>query len=138
MGASAFFLALRRLRAPILGIVAVFAVGMAGQPRRTADYPPSFATGNFIASICAYLVGLGMLIFLYAVLHSWRNGEIAPANPWGAATMEWMSPSPPPLYNFEEPPEVPELYDYDDLIYDEKEGGYIRRPSTGEKKSHGH
>jgi hypothetical protein len=38
-----------------------------------------------------------------------------------------MSPSPPPLYNFEEPPEVPPLYEYDDLIYDDNEGGYVRR-----------
>src|SRR5688500_18242350 len=30
MGSSALFLALRRLRAPILGIVAVFALGMIG------------------------------------------------------------------------------------------------------------
>src|SRR5215470_13883422 len=79
---------------------AMFAVGMAGQPRRTADYPQQFAAGNMVASICAYIVGIGMLIFLYAVIHSWRNGEIAPANPWGAKTLEWQVPSPPPLENF--------------------------------------
>jgi cytochrome c oxidase subunit 1 len=34
------------------------------------------------------------------------RGAIAPANPWGAATLEWATSSPPPVYNFEHIPVV--------------------------------
>ncbi|MGZ4699165.1 MAG: cytochrome c oxidase subunit I [Oryzihumus sp.] len=78
----------------------MFAVGLAGQPRRVADPSAMFATGNLVSTIGAYVIGIGMLIFLYAVLHSWRHGELAPANPWGARTLEWQVPTPVPLENF--------------------------------------
>jgi cytochrome c oxidase subunit I len=78
----------------------MFAVGLAGQPRRVADPSDAFATGNLVSSIGAYVIGTGMLIFLYAIVHSWRGGEIAPANPWGANTLEWQVPTPVPLENF--------------------------------------
>ena len=78
----------------------MFAVGLAGQPRRVADPGSTFATGNLISSLGAYVIGIGMLVFLYAIVHSWRNGEVAPANPWGAKTLEWQVPTPVPLENF--------------------------------------
>ena len=78
----------------------MFAVGLAGQPRRVADPAAMFATGNLVSTIGAYVIGVGMLIFLYAILHSWRRGEVAPANPWGAKTLEWQVPTPVPLENF--------------------------------------
>ncbi len=78
----------------------MFAVGLAGQPRRVADPSDTFATGNLVSSIGAYVIGIGMLIFLYAIVHSWRSGEIASANPWGANTLEWQVPTPVPLENF--------------------------------------
>ena len=34
------------------------------------------------------------------MLHSWRHGKIAPANPWHAKTLEWKVPTPVPLENF--------------------------------------
>jgi cytochrome c oxidase subunit 1 len=47
-----------------------------------------------------------MLIFLFNLIRSVRNGERAPANPWHAPTLEWSIPSPPPHYNFRTVPEV--------------------------------
>ncbi|HWG81492.1 MAG TPA: hypothetical protein VN686_00660, partial [Gaiellales bacterium] len=44
--------------------------------------------------------------FLYNVIHSWARGPIAPANPWRALTLEWQVSSPPPIFNFDEPPQV--------------------------------
>ncbi len=78
----------------------MFAVGLAGQPRRVADPSAMFATGNLVSTIGAYVIGIGMLIFLYAVVHSWIGGQIAPANPWGSKTLEWQVPTPVPLENF--------------------------------------
>ena len=78
----------------------MFAVGLAGQPRRVEHYDNIFATGNFVSSIGAYTIGLGMLILLWTVVSSWRRGEIAPTNPWGGKTLEWSVPTPVPLENF--------------------------------------
>jgi cytochrome c oxidase subunit 1 len=33
-------------------------------------------------------------------------GRKAPANPWGATGLEWMTPSPPPEHNFPRTPTV--------------------------------
>jgi cytochrome c oxidase subunit 1 len=37
---------------------------------------------------------------------SWRRGEPAPGNPWRALTLEWQVSSPPPIFNFDEIPQV--------------------------------
>jgi cytochrome c oxidase subunit 1 len=49
---------------------------------------------------------VGLAVILGNLLVSARRGPAAPANPWGAATLEWTLPSPPPLENWEEPPTV--------------------------------
>ena len=42
----------------------MFAVGLAGQPRRVEHYDNMFAVGNFVSTIGAYTIGTGMLILL--------------------------------------------------------------------------
>ncbi|MDX6243745.1 MAG: cytochrome c oxidase subunit, partial [Frankiales bacterium] len=84
----------------------MFAVGLAGQPRRVFTYAHTFAVGNFVSSIGAYVIGLGMLLMLYTVISGWRRGPIAPANPWGGKSLEWAVPNPIPLSNFEVLPVV--------------------------------
>jgi cytochrome c oxidase subunit 1 len=84
----------------------MFAVGLAGQPRRVEHYDNTFAIGNFVSSIGAYTIGVGMLVLLWAVVSSWRRGEIAPTNPWGSKTLEWTVPNPVPLENFKVLPVV--------------------------------
>ena len=84
----------------------MFAAGSQGQPRRVADYTPDFNTSNLISTIGAYTVGLGMIVLLWSVVHSWRKGALAPMNPWGAKTLEWSVPNPIPLENFDQEPIV--------------------------------
>ncbi|MFY9469597.1 MAG: cytochrome c oxidase subunit I [Solirubrobacterales bacterium] len=81
-------------------------VGLEGMPRRVADYAEEFAAWNLFMSISSFVLGAGMLIFVYNVVHSWRYGEKAPANPWKAHTLEWQVSSPPPTFNFDEVPTV--------------------------------
>ena len=81
-------------------------VGLEGMPRRVADYADQFAAWNLFISIASFGLGLSMLIFLYNMISSWRNGPIAPANPWNAHTLEWQVSSPPPIFNFDEVPTV--------------------------------
>jgi cytochrome c oxidase subunit 1 len=86
--------------------MAMFYNGLAGMPRRVADYQPQYAVGNMISTLGAYVIGMGMLTFLYAIVSSWRSGKPAGPNPWHAKTLEWFVPSPPPLENFEVLPVV--------------------------------
>ncbi len=120
-GAIGFWTAQVGFNVTFLGM---FAVGLAGQPRRVADPGTYFAVGNTVASFGAYVIGVGMLVFLGAVVHSWRHGEVASANPWGAKTLEWQVPTPVPLENFEVLPVVTgDFYGYgeEDVVAAERE-----------------
>jgi cytochrome c oxidase subunit I len=81
-------------------------LGTEGMPRRVADYLPKFADLNMFISLASFGLGASVLVFLYNMITSWRFGEIAPANPWRAMTLEWQVSSPPPTFNFDEIPQV--------------------------------
>jgi len=83
-------------------------LGLAGMPRRYADYPTQFADFNAVASIGALGFGLMQVyFFFFVVLPSYRGGEKAADKPWeGAEGLEWTVPSPAPFHTFEEPPLV--------------------------------
>ena len=89
--------------------------GFQGMPRRIANYAPIFHTANLESSIGAYTLMTGWLILLYAIVSSWRHGEIAPANPWHAKSLEWQVPTPVPLENFlVDPVVIADPYGYGD------------------------
>ena len=81
-------------------------LGTEGMPRRVADYAPKFADLNMFISLASFGLGASVLVFLYNMITSWKNGPIAPANPWRALTLEWQVSSPPPIFNFDEIPQV--------------------------------
>lgn len=84
-------------------------LGLAGMPRRYADYPMQFADFNMVASIGAFGFGLMQVYFFLAVvLPAMRGkGEPAPQRPWEAAEgLEWEVPSPAPFHTFETPPKL--------------------------------
>jgi len=81
-------------------------LGLAGMPRRVADYPDAFADWNHISSIGSYISALGLIVFLVGIAYSFRRKTEAAANPWGvgATTLEWTLPSPPPFHQYDTPP----------------------------------
>jgi cytochrome c oxidase subunit I len=81
-------------------------LGIQGMPRRVADYAPRFADLNLFISIASFGLGASTIVFFYNLIWSWRHGERAPGNPWRALTLEWQVSSPPPLFNFDEIPQV--------------------------------
>jgi cytochrome c oxidase subunit I len=83
-------------------------LGLHGMPRRIFTYADGlgFNNMNLIATLGSYLIGAATLLFFWNLIVSARRGKIAGPNPWGAATLEWAMPSPPPEYNFREIPVV--------------------------------
>jgi cytochrome c oxidase subunit 1 len=81
-------------------------LGLQGMPRRVADYANRFADLNLFISICSFALGASTLVFLYNMIGSWRHGPAAEANPWRAMTLEWQVSSPPPIFNFDQIPQV--------------------------------
>jgi cytochrome c oxidase subunit 1 len=90
-------------------------VGLLGMRRRIADYDQNLnITGDHrIMTAMAFLIGLGVLVFIINAFWSRRHGEIATGNVWNSRSPEWQVPSPMPAHNFEKPFEVVgEPYDY--------------------------
>jgi cytochrome c oxidase subunit 1 len=84
-------------------------LGLAGMPRRYADYPMQFTDFNQVASIAALVFGLSQVYFvLFVVWPALRHrGEPAAQRPWeGAEGLEWEVPSPAPHHTFETPPRL--------------------------------
>jgi cytochrome c oxidase subunit 1 len=81
-------------------------LGLAGMPRRYADYPAQFTDFNMIVSIGALGFGLMQVYFFFlVVLPSYRGGRKAKNKSWeGAVGLEWTVPSPAPFHTFEVPP----------------------------------
>jgi len=81
-------------------------LGLAGMPRRVADYPDVFADWNYISSIGSYISALGLIVFLVGIAYAFIRKDEAAANPWGvgATTLEWTLPSPPPFHQYESLP----------------------------------
>jgi len=129
-----------------------FIIGAQGMPRRYADFEeqiyrpegvpyttvdgaemigdgtgiPWIREWQIISSIGGFLFVAGILTVIVYLLYSLFAGKRAPENPWGGATMEWATPSPPPYDNFEEPPTARDPYDFSNLRYDANIGGYVR------------
>jgi cytochrome c oxidase subunit I+III len=78
-------------------------LGLIGMPRRVYTYVAEAGWGdlNFLATIGAMVMGVGVLSFVGNVLYSLKHGEVASENPWGADTLEWAASSPPRPYNFQ-------------------------------------
>ena len=83
-------------------------LGMIGQPRRTHSYNEGhgFETWNQIATIGAFILGVGIAIGVYQFVTAAFNKKLKPAgkNPWDARTLEWTLSSPVKEYNFARTP----------------------------------
>jgi cytochrome c oxidase subunit I len=90
-----------------------FILGVLGEPRRYATYPPNFQFLNIMSSAGASILAVGYLMPFIYLTWSVKYGAPAGPNPWGAKGLEWETASPPPLHNFDVTPVVTEeAYDY--------------------------
>jgi cytochrome c oxidase subunit I+III len=83
-------------------------LGLHGMPRRVYTYQAGMGWDNLnlLATIGAVTLALGIFLSLVNAVRSARAGERAPADPWGAGTLEWATESPPPPCNFHVVPVV--------------------------------
>jgi len=83
-------------------------LGLAGMPRRYADYPDAFAGWNLVSSYGSLLSSVGTLVFFLGIAAAFARKQPAGDNPWGAGatTLEWTLSSPPPFHCFETLPKI--------------------------------
>ncbi|RVU16664.1 cytochrome c oxidase subunit I [Methylobacterium oryzihabitans] len=83
-------------------------LGLAGMPRRYADYPEAFAGWHWVATMGGHIFALGMVVFVIGIVLAFRSKERAADNPWGegATTLEWTLSSPPPFHQYETLPVI--------------------------------
>jgi cytochrome c oxidase subunit 1 len=85
----------------------LFAVGMAGQPRRVFEYAQNLQFLNDWVSISSFFLGGAILLFVINFVYSTvivRERETG--NPWRSRGLEWQVASPPPPGNFARIPVV--------------------------------
>ncbi|GAA1679725.1 cytochrome c oxidase subunit I [Nonomuraea maheshkhaliensis] len=85
-------------------------LGMAGFPRRYADYSPAdgFTDLNLLSSVGAFVLGASTLPFFYNVWKTWRSApKVTVDDPWGyGGSLEWATSCPPPRHNFTRLPRI--------------------------------
>jgi cytochrome c oxidase subunit 1 len=77
-------------------------LGLAGMPRRVYTYgaETGWGTLNLLATIGAVVIAVSVLVFVVNFVRSLAKDRLAGDDPWGAATLEWATRSPPPPFNF--------------------------------------
>ncbi len=97
-----------------------FILGWLGMPRRSYNYLPEYQVYHVIATVGSWIMVAGILFMLYNLLRSVFSGEkVTARNLWGGETLEWTVPTPPPLENYEEIPNVvdgPYEYKQNDIV----------------------
>ncbi|PWW00245.1 cytochrome c oxidase subunit I+III [Hoeflea marina] len=83
-------------------------VGLMGQRRRISTYAPEdgWTAINLISSVGGFVLAFGLVIVLIEIVLHLVVPRRSRRNPWGAGTLEWAVPMPPPAYNFASLPRV--------------------------------
>ncbi|MSX02003.1 MAG: cytochrome c oxidase subunit I [Actinobacteria bacterium] len=82
--------------------------GLSGMPRRVYEYADVNNLGlyNMISTIGSFILALGVLLTIVNIVKGLRSGAKAGPDPWRGNTLEWFTPSPPPVNNFDVVPRI--------------------------------
>jgi cytochrome c oxidase subunit 1 len=102
-------------------------VGLQGQPRRMYVYPEDYGFDfwNLVATIGAFILAVGVLLFLINAVRSYWKGRDVPADPWDARSLEWITTNPPKPHNFDA---TPHIHAYDEFFHRKYEEDADGRP----------
>lgn len=83
-------------------------LGLLGMPRRTHTYLEASGFGplNLVVTIGAFVLAFGILLVVIDIIKTIRGKHLAGNDPWDARTLEWITTSPPKVYNFDATPIV--------------------------------
>ena len=112
-------------------------LGLDGMPRRINTYPDGMGWDfwNAVATAGVVFLFVGLAMFTYSAITSWRNGKRASGDPWDGRTLEWSIASPPPEYNFEE---IPTVHERDDWWSTKRRRAPAAVPVAGGSGENGH
>src|SRR5690625_4789865 len=115
--------------------------GLLGMPRRVYTYDASAGWDmlNLLSSLGGFMQAIGFGLFILDMILLARLGRSAARNPWGAGTLEWAMPTPPPSYNFASVPEVGgryPLWDNPDLGVEQVRGRHwLATAAAGQRQT---
>ena len=118
-------------------------LGLQGMSRRISTYraDEGFALWNMVATIGAFVIAVGVAMFLWNVYIStrkWRQAgrpDVGP-DPWDARGLEWMTASPVPEHNFDSEIEVERQDEFWHRKYGVDENHRVVRTATAEEVAH--
>jgi len=84
----------------------LFTAGVAGMPRRYADYLAEYTGLHRMSTVGSWLLVSAILLMLGNLIWSLFERRRAEDNPWGGATLEWQTRTPPPVLNFDAAPDM--------------------------------
>jgi cytochrome c oxidase subunit 1 len=89
-----------------LTYIPLFVAGALGMPRRYATYPVRYTLWHHLSTLGSWILFSALALSLGNLVAAWWRGRRAEADPWGGATLEWRTPSPPPVANFAGEPDL--------------------------------
>jgi cytochrome o ubiquinol oxidase subunit 1 len=97
----------------MVAFMPLYVLGFMGMPRRLQHYDIlSWQPWLIVAAVGALIIGLGIfsqVMQFYVSIRDRKKNADTTGDPWDGRTLEWMSSSPPPVYNFAIIPKVEEL-----------------------------
>ena len=112
-----------------LAFLPLYVLGFMGMPRRMAYYStPAWHPYLFVAALGVAVIMLGIVfmgIQLVVSIKERRALGDPTGDPWDGRTLEWMTSSPPAVYNF---PKIPVPDDIDAFMDMKEKGVAYRRP----------
>jgi cytochrome c oxidase subunit I len=115
-------------------------LGLNGMSRRIVTYQETdgLTFWNQVATIGAFVITIGTLIFMVNIWYSYRSWRAAGRpnpgpDPWDARSLEWMIPSPTPEHNFDEVPTIHAFDEFWHRKYGEDEEGRAVPMRTAEE-----
>jgi cytochrome o ubiquinol oxidase subunit 1 len=89
----------------LLAFIPLYILGLMGATRRLDHYDPSLGWQSLfaVAGVGVAIIGLGVtmqILQLFVSIRDRRNNRDVTGDSWDGRTLEWATPSPPPVYNF--------------------------------------
>ena len=113
-------------------------LGLQGMSRRIDSYSPGFGfeLWNMVSTVGSFLIALSIAIFVINVIMSAMKARgQAPCgpDPWDARSLEWLTPNPTPVHNFDEVPVVESLDEFWHRKYGTADDGRVVRVASAEE-----